>query len=459
MQTKSEIVLLPAYSRDVRFFCETHPLAYNEFADYTYHIEEQVQRYEVMTPNSTGSHHTWKNFEHYKCINDPPGNCGLGFDLYQDQWWYASSGHLAHSTVYDPLLGYYQYGSDNWIIAPFGEMGRPVTGLPTFYLVREDGGFVPPPADLDNLIVRALQASLPIIKSELSILNSIYELKDFKRPCESALSLLGSQSFRALIQRMKASIGKLTVGRVVQMAAGGYLQASFNILPLISDIRAVIRVLSRTSGRINDLITRSGRTQNKHWMFKWDEYIYQNEVSGSGAWLISNSPTQLCNAIRRVYSEPTVFHVQIQYNYNYTEYQVVHAQLLAMLDALGIQLNPAIIWNAIPWSFVIDWVAGVSRYLSTLKVENMRPKINICRCLWSVERKRTITIEKGISSCSVPRPFSRNLLPATYETAYRRQVFMPSSSSIELSGLSPTELSLGAALVVARRRRHNKRII
>jgi hypothetical protein len=129
--------------------------------------------------------------------------------------------------------------------------------------------------------------------------------------------------------------------------------------------------------------------------------------------------------------------------------------LLSHLDYLGINLNPAIIWNAIPWSFVVDWVAGVGPYLDQLRVENMAPQINIRRALWSVSRKRVITVSKGtrVSNPTYHTLLTRNRLPAVTQTAYRRQLFMPSISSIQSSGLTPKEFSLGAALVIAQRAR------
>lgn len=45
------------------------------------------------------------------------------------------------------------------------------------------------------------------------------------------------------------------------------------------------------------------------------------------------------------------------------------------------------------------------------------------------------------------------VLPVVEESAYRRTPFTPGSSLIESSGLSLTETSLGAALIISRRRR------
>lgn len=158
------------------------------------------------------------------------------------------------------------------------------------------------------------------------------------------------------------------------------------------------------------------------------------------------------------------FHAQIEYNFNYTQFQREHAHVLALLDALGVNFNPAIVWNALPWSFVVDWVVGVSRWLDNLKVGNMEPKINILQYLWSVRRSRTVQVEGKVAfnkyfSGYDPYtyyPTAYVSFPVTYETAYRRSAGLPGPSWFETSGLSSKEFSLGAALVVSHRR-HPKR--
>jgi hypothetical protein len=246
----------------------------------------------------------------------------------------------------------------------------------------------------------------------------------------------------------------------------GYLQAKFNILPLLSDISGIRAALSRTERRINDLVSRSGRTQNKHFAYNWVEYADSYERAGVGGSIApqisgegNHTRTQLYTD-RFVYYQPTIFHAQIQYNYNYTDYQLEHARVLALMDAMGVNLNPAIIWNAIPWSFVVDWVLGVSRWLNQFASANMAPKINIHRYLWSVKRARTILVTKKFSFPSSFNPKVPQLtptevpLPVVHETAYRRQVEVLASSSITSSGVDLNEFTLGAALVLSRRRRH-----
>jgi hypothetical protein len=43
--------------------------------------------------------------------------------------------------------------------------------------------------------------------------------------------------------------------------------------------------------------------------------------------------------------------------------------LRGVLDSLGFELNPRILWDAIPFSFVADWFVGVGNFLDRFKVD------------------------------------------------------------------------------------------
>ena len=414
---------------------------------------EVIRSKEALLSDSSLSHTFWKTCEHYKCST------------------VANSGSNVVTSAVNLLAsgGYYREckidDMDVFVPASLRNGGLPINGLPFFFIERSDGGFVPPPEDLESMTSFAIKAMMPKIKAELSLINSVIELKDFL-------------TFRSTIESVKDTIVNLfkkgfnrqTLAETFRTKADVYLQYKFNISPLLSDISGIYRSLANTERRINDFITRSGRVRTSHYsrfltesndddsdtfVGSWDQVSYKWPEGPSAGTFPFLSRLDLTRFVK---TEPASFHVQVQYNYNYTGYQVEHARILALLDALGVNLNPAIIWNAIPWSFVVDWVIGVGRYLDSLKVGAMDPKINILRCLWSIKRKRRILLSGSMTNSvrfSFPdrTPPASLVLPTIEETAYRRSPFNVSGSLLEASGLTPTEFSLGAALVISRRRR------
>lgn len=430
-----------------------------------HYVPDSVWYTEVMTPNSTGSKSEWKSWEHFKswCASQPLPS---GIPVYASKWELAPSYHVG--TPVNPYGVYVAYSGSGSVMY-YGNPGQLDSGLPGFYVPRaEDGGFIPPPVGADGMVQRALNSMLPIIKSELSVMNSAYELKDFTTLPKTwaAIKKLGAMTDR-LVTRTGELIrlqSRATLSDYARVVSDSYLQTKFNFEPLISDISGIYTALSSVEKRISDFITRQGRVQTKHYSFRFTEFTNSSEISPAyfAVEPYKANPFSTCKVSRLVDYDPSGFHCQIQYNYNYTELQVAHARLLSLLDSLGIQLNPAIIWNGIRWTFLIDWFVGVSQFLSTFKYEAMKPKINMLKFCWSIRRARRITchISNVGSFYAYPGVVNgqQTTLPVVTQTAYRRSVKLPTASSIQTSGLNSTEFTLGAALVYTNRRHpRNKR--
>lgn len=432
---------------DVRFRNDAHPPASGliplTFDSCTTHFEE-------MTPNSDGNRRSWKPFEHYSCHADLPGSANVY--QYNSGSFYPDDKTYYSALITDARVGYYgaYQGNGALVDGPFGDLGRPFVGVDQLYVKRaEDNGFVPAPLILEKLTKQALRSMLPSIKSELSSLNSLYELKDLP-------SL--PRTLRGLAKFAFSRSSRKTLRELLRAGSDAYLQAQFNVLPLLSDIASIFKAVSSYERRINDLLRRAGKLQSRHYAYSFDEFPPSADDS-SLRYLVSPFSTgpEMGNAVyihRDVGATHSQFHAQIEYNFNYTQYQVEHARLLGALDSLGVNINPAIIWNALPWTFVIDWVFGIGRWLDDHKIENMEPKINILRYLWSIKRTRETYLTRRHSRVgSWPCPLQNTGHVSTvYETAYRRSPGLPSTSLIESSGLSLKEFSLGAALVFSRRR-------
>lgn len=421
----------------------------------------------ILTDNHSSD--KWKSCEHFKSA------CGTAYmtgSRVSSLRYASDDSEVCFGEMRNPYSAYW---------GEFGANHRLDLGLDAFFVARPDG-FIPAPGDLDSLNAMALKTMLPGIKTELSIVNSLYELKDFRSLAKSAANLTRrlykSRSLWSTIKSPKnSSISRLwkeisktwddrkrkfatavaddRVGRyVLKEASSNFLQWKFAILPLISDIKALMRAMSATEKALNRLISQEGRVQSKHFAWRWSEFNDSESLSDWSS--LKDRYNDLWSGVRwgrRVIHNPTTFHAQIEYNYNYTQYQREHARVLAFLDATGLHQSVNIIWNALPWSFVIDWVVGVNRYLDQFTVGALEPRINILRYLWSVKRSRQIFVTRqtrydtGFASGTVDTNVVS--LPPVSQSAYRRTVGLPSSSSISTSGLNIDEFTLAAALVFA----------
>jgi hypothetical protein len=461
MLTHHRYSLLPSSVDEGRISSVTYP-EYNGLPVFVNIPQLEVQdEYIAEEPGNRIRGGKWKTFEHYKRSTVVP-RAGPQYtvDIYDE--------NIGNLNPRLRAIGFTRNVACSCYYDEFGSMGRFDKDLPSLRVVRDAGGFIPPPSDLDGLVARALRSMLPLVKAELSILNSIYELKDFKSLPHTILHI------KDFIVNISSTLLTKLKG-ISRIEADLYLQAQFNIKPLISDIFGIYTAMSRVHSHVNDLLTRAGKLQVQHYRCILNEYpdvhdtvtkdSHGEDLLGVVIPLGDSGLTYDCNSYiskRSVVYSPTTFHAQVQYVYNYDALQTAQAQLWGLLDSFGINMNPAIIWNAIPWSFVVDWFIGVSRWLDSYKVENLKPQINILQYLWSIKRSRTISVETLASNDWLWGDYPRNatciIRPVVTETAYRRQAGLPTYNSFTMSGLSSTEFSLGAALVITRRRRQRHKL-
>lgn len=433
-----------------------------------FYVQPFLGKFERMSRNnSSGGRRVWKNWEHYKMLSeitnkslrvyhptDVGGSNAIGEGIY-GEWCY-------FGTHQDPLFGWVGYGGAD----------TPYEGLPAMYDPDLPGGwFSPPPVDLESLKMRGLKALLPKMKQELSLVNSLIELKDLKSLARSATkTLLLAKSVltrtghtRSLKDAYKVSFRDIKgkSRRFLRGVSEYYLQYAFGILPLVSDICAIYRTVQLAEKRMNRLVANSAKTHVRHYTVMLDEYSPSDEFYVYPLNSVYNYTyprvVGLNGARRIVTPESSKFHLQIEYNYNYTQYQIEHARLNAFLDSAGILSIPSIVWNAIPWSFVVDWVAGIDQFIAQTSWAASRPVINIHRALWSIKRSRRVTCSRDVAYNSLGLPQQISLpVSASKETSFRRTLWMPTDSSVILSGLNSNEFSLGAALVFSRRKHHKR---
>lgn len=424
-----------------------------------YYTQPFTGLWELYTPNSDGSTSAWKPFQHYKRVAEMDRSALL-IPHWTGHWNGLDDGSAG-------LWGHLGYHHDKvFAFHVFGGADNPTVNLaPLFDQAAPGGFFIPPPQDLDSLKQQALKSMLPSMKVGLSLINSLIETRDFKSLPRTLASIrdlvlrFKDSAYRSALTKIRDITGKRSRSEFRTVLADTYLQWSFNIQPLLSDVRGIYLSLDRLERDVNRLIAGSAKLQRRHYVAPISELTDLDE-SQPVIQYATNSMFMQGYGYRYVRSEVSKFHAMIEYHYNYTQYQLQHAAILALLDSFSINLGLAkIVWNATKWTFVIDWVLGVSRWLDQFSLANMAPVINIRRCLWSISRKRQISCRLDLRGSGLTNPHAtQHPASVVWETAYRRDLWQPTSSSIQLGGLNLKEFTLGAALIQSRRRvRRHKR--
>jgi hypothetical protein len=281
----------------------------------------------------------------------------------------------------------------------------------------------------------------------MSLVNSIIELKDFRRPVVDIRNYLRAFNKFGFGEVVKANLKNLTLKQLIKGVAGTNLQWSFNVSPLLSDIRALSGAVTAAKKQLNQLRIGEGKILRSHYVrplvesYKGSVQSYEQspasyiDVAGGAPQTIVRSST---------YDNPS-FHATMAYAYTIRHSPGLDDETAALLDVLGVNSNPAILWNAIPWSFVVDWFVGVSQWLDRFKTSQLEPVTLIYDYCYSIHIKRltTATCGFGTSGAQV----------TCQEDAYKRVRMVPDYwGLIKATGMNSREFLLAASLGLAKMR-------
>jgi hypothetical protein len=277
---------------------------------------------------------------------------------------------------------------------------------------------------------------LPSIRPSTSgIVNDLVEIRQLKSLVPTVQRLL------RLLSGIPRSRG--TFRTLARTYSDAYLQWSFNIAPVIADIEAVLHVLTASHDRLKRLRAGSGNVLTKHFQASLEDSYKDKTITCSGlqcaSWCVAPPTVDASCSVEYTRRQ---FNATIQYVYSVNAPDGLASEIGSFLDVLGVNLNPSIIWNAIPWTFVVDWFANISSWLDQLKVRNIEPVTVILDYCWSISLVRSV---KASMSVIEGTAFEIN------ESAYFRQAVTPDLyHALQVSGLNPKEFSLGLALGLSR---------
>jgi hypothetical protein len=257
--------------------------------------------------------------------------------------------------------------------------------------------------DWDLLRRKAINTMRPHLKSATSVINFVLELKDLKSWGKVGNAL---QRIRGMAKPSKLNIGRkarkewaeslpysdlsyrMPKGRIkmlkdiVRRLAGAHLQASFGVVPFISDLVETFVGLSEMQYKLQALKRYAGRRQARHY-----KYVLPpaDDPTGSLGNQWHHRDAQVFSWVPPFDSDfrPSpvyyrkwrwvkvpVYHAKMVYKYTLPRVSEAEADVAVFFDTLGLKLDPSIIWNAIPFSFVVDWVVDVSSFLKSFSRDN-----------------------------------------------------------------------------------------
>lgn len=207
---------------------------------------------------------------------------------------------------------------------------------------------------------RAWWAMQPRFEGEISMLNFLFELKDFKDIAKFAMKVdwrtfsksvrnfrLGLRNWRRNVDKSSYPVLSMMLGTASKgskAAAKLHLTNEFAIKPFIGDIKKIVSQAGSIVSEVQEQFQSKGLVpQTQH----FSESVVSKDTLVPG----SNNYMFWANGERI----ETLFTATLEYKYSYT----MRSTDSAIMKYWGLDLTPEVIWEAIPFSFLVDYFVKV----------------------------------------------------------------------------------------------------
>lgn len=333
-----------------------------------------------------------------------------------------------------------------------------------------------PSIDYNAYAEQAMAFMLPRLNEGLSLVNFVLELKDLKRmDPRGTLSRLRHRHL-AIRDLSNPHTRKRFQKELVTRLNNAALNTSFGIVPFVADLVQIYDDLTSLASRLEGLKKYANTPQQRHYKrvipesqgvpatrnwkeqletINWASGIIQDNLDNGGL----RRPILMKRRGRWI--KRPVYHATMRYKYTLPGVDSRLEEVYAFLDTLGVRLDPSIIWNAIPFSFVVDWIVDVSGFLGSFARDNYPIEVTLldfCHsyswhaeyetyCSWicdlSIETNFTI-IKAGYPT----RPGEVNIFRGV-RSSYNRVRAFPSIHTARIKGPKLRHAALSLSLLLA----------
>lgn len=268
-------------------------------------------------------------------------------------------------------------GADFWVNAGLGSM---YSNRDSFFPVGEDI-LATKIVDLDRL---ALEEMIPKLDRAVSIPNFIWELRDLK--------FMVRQVRRLFSRRAIARVLRDLVTRPLRMLSHGWLSAIYGWIPFVNDVKKIVSTLFTVGDQVRDFIEGSGHRITYHFEKAVSPLMFEHPAS----WFSSTIPIIIdtdggspmsfaadCFESIEILAKRTrtvsnfKYHATMDFQYELPMIGAFWRQFLGEMDVWGINRSISEVWDAIPFSFVVDWVLNIGGWLEQFDFKNLPVQVVI----------------------------------------------------------------------------------
>jgi hypothetical protein len=296
---------------------------------------------------------------------------------------------------------------------------------------------VPTTAAIDGFNAEAFAAMSPSFETDLQLTNSLLELIELKQILKLGLRWgKFAKNLKKRFQLLKRQGARRALMQTARTIAEGHITWAFGIRPFISDCEKLYSVFTQWSSSINDFLARRKVEQVRHYTKTLED------ESGEVDYVVSQ--TRCVTEFNR----SCKLYATMRYTYDCGDLQSLADQCNILRDKLGLRFGLAELWEAIPFSFVVDWFLRVGDFLE----RNRKPLVKIDLTVTDY----CISYKAEMSKTGFTRLLNGRLTPHDFQRVgyviqkeYVRKRTLPNSGStfINSGHYGQNQLALSASLL------------
>jgi len=251
------------------------------------------------------------------------------------------------------------------------------------------------------------------------------------------------------LQEMKGMIPSIDRSSISKTASNNFLAWNFGVAPFVSDMKAIVSLADSASKSIEHLLMNQGKTTTLSFNRDTKDFppleVYMS-IDGHNGSTLGHSGYH-CLHLKRL-SARVILHIGGKLTQDLEGLRGDLAQLKALAASSGFNKPARAIWNALPYSFVVDWFFSVGKLLDSLAIQPFGGEYTIKDVYYSLKS------EAVWAATQVYHPnYQEYFLGNIDVESYRRVKGFPATSLLLTDGLlSPTQLTLALAMLEQKRR-------
>jgi len=249
--------------------------------------------------------------------------------------------------------------------------------------------------------------------------------------------------FKKIVKSLASSVFSRRVSPPKDLTAkqlhDTHLGVRFGVIPTIKDLQDLVSTIKKWKSKYDEVGTVATSTYSSHANLQKLEETFP-ELAGykwfETGQVAMSSPGVIVPFDYLVESVPRAsWHAEVKYSFRCPEFQGWINRLSQIVDSFGI-LDPAALWDVIPFSFVVDWFFSVSSWLHNNRPRLFPAEVVLVDYLESVKFEQILNYTSG-SWINVEGPaapvYSTRGMGFEKCTTYLRRPFRPPDGYVKIA--------------------------